>query len=188
MYRYFALFLLCLFSSSQILATPTFIPLTATLERRTYPQFPNDPPSCPVCAKDYPSINSCAEASPVLANFTMIIFNPGAFVDVIKCSCLDTFQAVFPQCVDCFIKTGQENILNTPNLPAVVDGMRKICALESTLLGNVSGDHTYFPSTSTAAPTATPTSGEQASRPRGLSLEATFGFIGCAVFLSLLGS
>ncbi len=29
-----------------------------------------------------------------------IIFNPGAFVDVIQCSCTETFQAVFPQCVD----------------------------------------------------------------------------------------
>lgn len=100
-------------------------------------------------------MSSCAEAAPVLQNFTnvrpptltllscsnqnvKVIFNPGAFVDVIKCACVDTFQSVFPQCVDCFMRTGQENVLNTPNLPAVVDGMRKVCAIESALLGNVS--------------------------------------------------
>jgi hypothetical protein len=29
-------------------------------------------------------------------------------------------------------------VLNTPNLPAVVDGMRQVCAMASVLLGNVS--------------------------------------------------
>ncbi|KAF9444893.1 hypothetical protein P691DRAFT_735810 [Macrolepiota fuliginosa MF-IS2] len=107
-------------------------------QRRTTPFFPDQPPSCPICAQDYPNISSCAEAAPVLQNFSSIIFNPGAFIDVIKCACVDTFQSVFPQCVDCFLKTGQENVLNTSNLPGVVDGMRKICAVESSLLGNVS--------------------------------------------------
>lgn len=51
-----------------------------------------------------------------------------------------------------FIQTGQDDVLNTKNLPAVVDGMRKICAIQSTLLGNVS-------STSSVAPSPTPTSG-----------------------------
>ncbi|KAF8999862.1 hypothetical protein BDQ17DRAFT_1308365 [Cyathus striatus] len=110
----------------------------SNLYLRADPVFPNDPPSCLVCAKSYPSINSCAEAAPVLANFTNIIFNPGKFVDVIKCACADTFQAAFPQCVDCFIKTGQEDILSTTDLPSVLSGMRKICGIESTLLGNVS--------------------------------------------------
>jgi hypothetical protein len=79
-------------------------------------------PSCPKCAPSWPNINSCAAACPVFSNFSMvyndpldllfhrtpayknpvqqIIFNPGAFIDVIKCSCTDTFQAAFPQCVD----------------------------------------------------------------------------------------
>jgi hypothetical protein len=29
-----------------------------------------------------------------------IIYNPGAFIDVIQCSCTETFSAAFPQCVD----------------------------------------------------------------------------------------
>ncbi|PFH48848.1 hypothetical protein AMATHDRAFT_64528 [Amanita thiersii Skay4041] len=109
-----------------------------SLVARTWPQFPDSPPSCPICAKDYGSINSCAEAAPVLANFSMVMFNPGAFVDVIKCACTDTFQAVFPQCVDCFIKTNQSDILNTPDLPDLVSNIRSICAVASTILGNVS--------------------------------------------------
>ncbi|KAI0742912.1 hypothetical protein C8Q80DRAFT_1356470 [Daedaleopsis nitida] len=101
------------------------------------PQFPDEPPSCPICAENYGNIDSCAQAAPVLQNFTMIIFNPGAFIDVIKCACVDTFQSTYPQCVDCFIRTNQSHFLNddSDELPSVVDGMRKICALESTLLG-----------------------------------------------------
>ncbi|KAL4244378.1 hypothetical protein ABKN59_010534 [Abortiporus biennis] len=105
---------------------------------RTYPTFPDQPPSCPICAQNYDNINSCAEAAPVLANFSMIIFNPGAFIDVIKCACTDTFQSTFPQCVDCFVQTNQTQWLEPPeDLPSIVDGMRKICAIESTLLGNL---------------------------------------------------
>ncbi|KAF9458696.1 hypothetical protein BDZ94DRAFT_1200700 [Collybia nuda] len=129
--------LFCLF----VAASPTARLLddqTQALHPRTQPFFPESPTSCPICEKDYGSINSCAQAAPVLSNFTMIIFNPGAFIDVIKCACVDTFQAVFPQCVDCFIRTNQSEVLNTPDLPAVVDGMRNICAIQSTLLGNVS--------------------------------------------------
>jgi len=126
------------------------------LERGAEPYFPDTPPSCPICEKDYPNINSCAQACPVLANFSMIIFNPSAFIDVIKCSCTDTFQAAYPQCVDCFIKTDQEDLLNSKDLPSVVEGMRRICAMESVLLGNVSGANGYFTSTtsSTLVPTA----------------------------------
>jgi len=29
-----------------------------------------------------------------------IIFNPGAFIDIIKCACTDTFQSAYPQCAD----------------------------------------------------------------------------------------
>ncbi|KAF5350701.1 hypothetical protein D9756_008751 [Leucocoprinus leucothites] len=103
----------------------------SALHRRTTPFFPDQPPSCPICAK-------LRRSRSVLQNFTNIIFNPGAFITIIKCACTDTFQSAFPQCVDCFLKTNQEAVLNTPNLPAVVDGMRQVCALESTLLGNVS--------------------------------------------------
>ncbi|KZT21307.1 hypothetical protein NEOLEDRAFT_1139640 [Neolentinus lepideus HHB14362 ss-1] len=126
---------------------------------RTEPYFPSYPPSCPICAANYSQISSCAQAAPVLANFSMIIFNPGAFVDVIKCACTDTFQSVFPQCADCFTQTNQTDVLNDPDLPSAVSGMRNVCALASTLLGNVSGvDGETAPSSSAAAATATASS------------------------------
>lgn len=40
--------------------------------RTTPPTFPDYPPSCPICAQGYPSIDSCAQAAPVLANFSMV--------------------------------------------------------------------------------------------------------------------
>ncbi|KAF8900612.1 hypothetical protein CPB85DRAFT_1228340, partial [Mucidula mucida] len=107
---------------------------------------------------DYGNIQNCAEACPVLANFTMIIFNPGAFVDVIQCSCTETFQAVFPQCVDCFQATNQTDVLSTNDLPSVVAGMRQICALESTLLGGVASANGEITTTTSAAPVATSSS------------------------------
>ncbi|KAJ2923640.1 hypothetical protein H1R20_g1874, partial [Candolleomyces eurysporus] len=87
--------------------------------------------------KDYDSIRSCAEAAPVFENFTNVIFNPGAFIDTIQCACADTFKAVFPQCVDCFIQTGQEEVIMGHDLPTVVEGLRRVCAVSSSLLGNV---------------------------------------------------
>ena len=36
-----------------------------------------------------------------------------------------------------FIQTGQENVIMGHDLPTVVEGVRRICALSSTLLGNV---------------------------------------------------
>lgn len=109
---------------------------------------------------------------------SQIIFNPGAFIDVIKCACTDTFQAAYPQCADwcvpypmsaptalkcsldnSFIKTNQSQVLNydTQNLPGIISGMRKVCALQSTLLGNVSesdGEVTPAPTSPAPAPTS----------------------------------
>jgi cell division cycle protein 20 (cofactor of APC complex) len=42
------------------------------LELRDGPTFPEQPPSCPICEQNYESIDSCALAAPVLANFTMV--------------------------------------------------------------------------------------------------------------------
>ncbi|KAK0189431.1 hypothetical protein F5146DRAFT_982000 [Armillaria mellea] len=132
------------------------------LVHRTTPYFPDSPASCPICAQNYSSIQNCAAAAPVLANFSMIIFNPGAFVDVIKCACTETFQSVFPQCVDCFQETNQTDVLPGNNLPSIISGMRNICALESTLLGNVSkadGEVTVSASSTSSASTSTSSSG-----------------------------
>ncbi|KAH9971944.1 hypothetical protein BGW80DRAFT_1317309 [Lactifluus volemus] len=48
--------------------------------------------------------------------YQKVIFNPGAFIDVIKCSCTDAFQSAFPQGADCFEKTNQTAVLHTQNL------------------------------------------------------------------------
>ncbi|EEB89947.1 hypothetical protein MPER_11906, partial [Moniliophthora perniciosa FA553] len=109
---------------------------------------------------NYGNIQNCAEAAPVLANFSMIIFNPGAFINVIQCSCTETFQSVFPQCVDCFVRTNQTEVWEAPSLPEVVQGMRKICALESTLLGGVASANGEVPSVAAAAPIPTPTNSD----------------------------
>ncbi|KAH8079827.1 hypothetical protein BXZ70DRAFT_646180 [Cristinia sonorae] len=165
----FLLVLAALFSFS--LASPLIERAVVTLEKRTTaPVFPNDPPSCPICEQNYPNINSCAEAAPVLANVSMIIFNPGAFIDVIKCACTDTFQSAFPQCVDCFTKTGQTDVLSTPDLPSIVSGMRSICALESTLLGNVS--NTNGETTPVTAPPPAPTNDAASDRIVGFTFAA----------------
>ncbi|KIL64653.1 hypothetical protein M378DRAFT_582875 [Amanita muscaria Koide BX008] len=147
-----------------ILASPnstSFQDERRALMRRVDPQFPDTPPSCPTCAQNYGSINSCAQASTVLANFTMTLFNPGQFIDVIKCACTDTFQSTFPQCVDCFVQTNQTDVLNTPDLPSLLNNIRTACALASTVLSNKT--------TSSAIPGATQTSSAQIIRWHGIS-------------------
>lgn len=39
------------------------------------PQFPDQPPSCPICEQNYGNIDNCAEAAPVLQNFSMVSFS-----------------------------------------------------------------------------------------------------------------
>ncbi|KAK0200750.1 hypothetical protein DFS33DRAFT_1265915 [Desarmillaria ectypa] len=155
------------------------------LVHRTTPYFPGSPASCPICEQNYSSIQNCAEAAPVLANFSMIIFNPGAFVNVIKCACTETFQSVFPQCVDCFQATNQTDILEGNDLPSIVSGMRKICALESTLLGNVSesnGEVTVSASASSTSSASTSTSPSSAT-PRAVPVSFSMS---CAILLVVL--
>jgi len=168
--------------------SPSFVNYSPYLQRRTYPVFPDTPPSCPICAQNYASINSCAQAAPVLANFTMIIFNPGAFISVIKCACTDTFQSVFPQCVDCFVATNQSDILNTPDLPSVVDGMRKVCALSSSLLGGVAtADGEVTPTTSIAPPAPTGSSDALSIRSGSISMGGVFILLLTIMSVSNLG-
>ncbi|KAI0772437.1 hypothetical protein BD413DRAFT_436962, partial [Trametes elegans] len=133
------------------------VPLVDLARRQdAQPDFPEQPPSCPICEQNFGSIDSCAQAAPVLANFSMVIFNPGAFLDVIKCACADTFQSAYPQCVDCFTQTNQTQFLNSENLPSVVEGIRNVCALESTLLGGAAtADGEFTPSATSTVPQAT---------------------------------
>ncbi|KAM5532511.1 hypothetical protein V8D89_013798 [Ganoderma adspersum] len=147
------------------------------------PQFPAQPPSCPICEQNFANIDSCAQAAPVLQNFSMIIFNPGAFIDVIKCACTDTFQSAYPQCVDCFIQTNQTSFLDSDakNLPSVLDGMHKICALASTLLGGVAtADGEVTPTSSLAVATATSTTNG------AFSVQSSWSVAVVAVVLSIV--
>jgi len=123
------LFLILLSATSSVWASPLSSYRLAFIARQTVqPYFPDTPASCPICEKGYPTINTCAEAAPALANFSSVctdyvthiptkmtknnyllpyrytckkvILNPGEFISVIKCSCTDTFKSVFPQCAD----------------------------------------------------------------------------------------
>ncbi|PPQ80340.1 hypothetical protein CVT25_003623 [Psilocybe cyanescens] len=174
------------FLSFQTFASPALLPIgdsPSIQQRATDPTFPDSPPSCPICAKGYSSIQGCAQAAPVLANFSMIIFNPGAFVDVIKCACADTFNSVFPQCVDCFIQTNQTDVLDTSDLPDLVGSIRRICSLESTLLGNVSGADATL--TGSNAPLSTSTSWGTVTKGHTTYLKAGVLFAGMGIVAAL---
>jgi hypothetical protein len=188
MFQFITFFTLLALLCLQITAFPALLPFrreSVDLSRRTDPVFPSSPPSCPICEQNYSSISSCAQAAPVLANFSMIIFNPGAFIDVLKCACADTFQQVYPQCVDCFIKTNQQDVLNTPNLPTIVQDIRNVCGVESAILGNVSATDGYISSTTTNAPA--PTSTSLGTETIDAGFRNPVWFIGMAVVLCYLG-
>lgn len=97
------------------------------------------------------------EASAVFENATNIFNSPLKYIDVLKCSCTDTFQAVYPQCLDCFQRTGQCQYLGTDpkgtGAPAIVGNLRNICGFASGILGgaekanNPSSNNSYTPST-----------------------------------------
>ncbi|TKY87362.1 hypothetical protein EX895_004039 [Sporisorium graminicola] len=105
------------------------------------PNFPSDIPSCPKCQDRYSSLSSCMGASAVFANASSIFNNPIGYINVIKCACTDTFQAVYPQCLDCFQRTDQCYYLGTDpqgtGANKVISNLRSICGLGSALLGGV---------------------------------------------------
>lgn len=80
-------------------------------------------------------------ASAVFANASSIFNNPIGYINVIKCACTDTFQAVYPQCLDCFQRTDQCYYLGTDpqgtGANKVISNLRSICGLGSALLGGV---------------------------------------------------
>lgn len=103
------------------------------------PSFPAQYPSCYNCQQKYSSLSSCMEAASVFQNATNIFNSPWSYIAVIKCACTDTFQAVYPQCVQCFQMTDQCYYLGTDpkgtGAPAIVTNIRQICAFGSSLLG-----------------------------------------------------
>ncbi|PWN48000.1 hypothetical protein IE53DRAFT_320199 [Violaceomyces palustris] len=127
---------------------------TVPLSELGPPTFPAQYASCVKCEEKYYTISSCMEASSVFANSTSIFNNPIAYFNVIKCACTDTFQAVYPQCVDCFQHTNQCWYLGTDPEGTgawdIVTNIRQICAFGSALLGGVAGSNgnnsTYTPS------------------------------------------
>ena len=74
-YFLLSIFTLLAFVSPVLSLSLPYTPGSPTLQHRTTPYFPSDPPSCPICEKDYGTINSCAQACPVLANFSMVCRN-----------------------------------------------------------------------------------------------------------------
>lgn len=123
-----------------------------------YPNFPPDIVSCQKCEPDYPKISSCAQASVAFQNGTTIFSDPTKYYSIIKCACADTFQAAYPQCLDCFQHTNQCYYLGTDpqgtQAPSIITNMRQICALGSALLGGVAStnQHGYNYSYTPSAP------------------------------------
>ncbi|KAH9987940.1 hypothetical protein BJV74DRAFT_840586 [Russula compacta] len=202
------LFLFTSSATSSVWANPLLpYPLPLVARQTVQPYFPDSPPSCPICEKGYSSINSCAQAAPALANLSSVIANPGAFINVIKCSCTDTFQSVFPQCVDCFEKTNQTAVLdnaasNSDDLPSLVKNIRELCAEASSIFGNVSnsdGETTPSPTThgTTAGTSASTSTGSGAGAPSSAALPrhlpgsivlSTAAIAGAAVVLVIFAS
>lgn len=48
--------------------------------------------------------------------FTQIIFNPGAFIDVIECACTDTFQSGMSKCRRLSSRFNAHNNLSIPSM------------------------------------------------------------------------
>jgi len=153
--------------------------------RAMEPSFPANIPSCPICQQNWNGIQNCASAAPVFANFSMIIYNPGAFIGVIECACTDTFTSTYPQCVDCFEQTNQTSLLDTPNAPSVVDGMRKVCALASTLLGGVA--YTDGEATPTSSVYLPPSAKASPNSVAGNGVGGRLGMVGLVILAQVLG-
>ena len=70
-------------------------------------------------------------------------------------STLKLYQLIVSIYLCSFQRTNQTDVLNTDDLPSVVSGMRQICALQSSLLGDVRSANGELSATETAAPAAT---------------------------------
>ncbi|KAJ6625947.1 hypothetical protein B0H10DRAFT_1782192, partial [Mycena sp. CBHHK59/15] len=128
---------------------------------------------------NYTEIQLCISVAPVMANFSTVISNPGSFINVITCACTDPFKTTFPECVDCFENTDQEDVLNMSDLDAVIEGINKVCALESAIFGVGSGSSSTTTSdASTTSTASTPTTSSNGStRDSGLLSGALFSML-----------
>ena len=83
-------------------------------------------------------------------------------MSLVTCACGTTFSSAYPQCVDCFIQTGQcEKFLDVPDAHGaseVEQGLRDGCAFLSAVLGGVAtsqgANYTYTTGASRLSQTA----------------------------------
>ena len=87
-----------------------------------------------------------------------------------------------------FQQTNQTALLNTTDAPAVVDGMRKVCALAGTLLGGVAtADGEVTPTSTIHVPVVTGTTSSATVQtqlsPYFVQLLCAVGFVGLGLEL-----
>jgi hypothetical protein len=206
-----SLSLVLFFTRPSVLASPlsSYQPVVVVGPRMVQPYFPDTPPSCPICAKGYPSISSCAQAAPALANSSAVRvcrslrslfltplqskghFQPGCVhrrdqvlmhgrlsirvSSVCRLVCVPPPPALLIPLsklsiahgcrrTKSFEKTNQTAVLNTPNLPSLVNSIRQVCAVASTLLGNVSNTDGETTPSVASTPVASSTSSTASAR------------------------
>ncbi|SRR5260221_4485561 len=94
---------------------------------------------------------------------------------------------MFDYLVSSFEKTNQTAVLDTPDLPSLVDNIRQLCSFASALLGNVSnGDGETTPTQSGTAAGATGTSASSAAPPSNLPSWTASFVIASAVALIIV--
>ncbi|PWN36006.1 uncharacterized protein FA14DRAFT_50814 [Meira miltonrushii] len=151
------------------------------------PSFPAQYPSCYNCQQKYSSLSSCMEAASVFQNATSIFNSPLSYIAVIKCACTDTFQAVYPQCVQCFQMTDQCYYLGTDpkgtGAPEIVTNIRQICAFGSSLLGGAEKAN-YPYSNNTFTPSVVPAYTDVTQGGAGYEDQATGAIFGGAMQVS----
>jgi hypothetical protein len=79
-----------------------------------------------------------------------------------------------------FIRTGQEHVLAGDDLPSVVQGIRRVCAISSTLLGNVTQSNDE-------PPPPAPTSGSVSDKIQVISLPALLVTSGVSLLVVSIG-
>lgn len=151
------------------------------------PSFPAQYPSCYNCQQKYSSLSSCMEAASVFQNATSIFNSPLSYIAVIKCACTDTFQAVYPQCVQCFQMTDQCYYLGTDpkgtGAPEIVTNIRQICAFGSSLLGGA--DKANYPdNNNTFTPSVVPAYTDVTQGGEGYQDQSTGAIFGGAMQIS----
>ena len=85
------LILIALSATSSVSASPlsSSYRFSFIARQTVQPYFPDTPASCPICSQGYPSISTCAEAAPALANISSVRMCTDSRTT--KNSCVTTF-------------------------------------------------------------------------------------------------